>query len=101
MKYKNSFLDKIASKLSKTLEAKEHFDKKELDRPYLNKVDVLKEVLTKEYKFAAQNSNHKSYAMKLEILEKHINYVKKIQSKRTLDEHDKKIVDTLYLKYVS
>ena len=87
-------------KLSKTLEAKEHFDKREEEKSYSKKIEALKEILTNEYKFAAQNRLlHKNYAIKLEVVEKHIGYIKKLQNKKILDKSDKQIVDTLLNKY--
>lgn len=100
MDYKKFSLDKMANKLSKTLEAKEHFDKREEEKSYIKKIQILKEILTNEYKFASQNRHlHKSYVIKLEVVEKHIGYIRKIQNKKILDSSDKQIVDTLLSKY--
>jgi hypothetical protein len=100
MDYKKFSLDKMANKLSKTLEAKEHFDKREEEKSYIKKIQILKEILTNEYKFASQNRLlHKNYAIKLEVIEKHIGYIRKMQNKKILDSSDKQIVDTLLSKY--
>ena len=102
MNYKNSFLSKLANKISKVAEAKEHFDnkKKEEEDSYVKKVMILKEVLTQEYKFVSKNKTlHNSYAMKVEVIEKHINFLRKIQNNKTFDLSDKQIIDVLIKKY--
>lgn len=101
MRYNNS-LDKMADKLVKAMEAKEHFDKREEEKSYIRKVQSLKEILTQEYKFATQNKGkHVSYLAKLEVIEKHIDYVKKIQSRQSFESSDKQIIDQLIRKYTS
>ena len=96
MDYKKFSLEKMANKLSKTLEAKEHFDKREEEKSYSKKIETLKEILTSEYKFAAQNRLlHKNYAIKLEVVEKHIGYIRKLQNKKVLDKSDKEIIDNI------
>jgi uncharacterized membrane protein YkoI len=102
MDYKNYSLGKMADKLVKAMEAKEHFDKKEVESNYIRKVQTLKEILTQEYKFATENkAKHSNYAVKLEVIEKHIDYVKKIQNRKTFDQSDKQIIDRLMLTYTS
>lgn len=101
MRYNNS-LDKMADKLVKAMEAKEHFDKREQEKSYIRKVQSLKEILTQEYKFATQNKDkHSVYSAKFEVIEKHIEYVKKIQNRQSLDTSDKQIIDQLIKKYAS
>ena len=101
MAYNNS-LGKMADKLVKAMEAKEHFDKREEEKSYIRKVQSLKEILTQEYKFATQNKGkHISYLSKLEVIEKHIDYVKKIQSRQSFETSDKQIIDQLIRKYTS
>lgn len=100
MNYKNYSLGKLGDKLVKAMEAKEHFDKKSQDSIYINKIQKLKEVLTEEYKFATLNKNlHMQYITKASVIEKHINYIKKIQNNKTFDTSDKQIIDQLLSKY--
>ena len=99
MKYGNS-LSKMGDKLVKAMEAKEHFDKREQEKTYIRKVQTLKEILTQEYKFATQNkSKHTSYSTRIEVIEKHIDYVKKLQNRQSFETSDKQIIDQLLLKY--
>ena len=100
MKYTNHSLSKMGDKLVKAMEHKEYFDKKGEERAYIGKVQALKEILTQEYKFATQNKGkHNHYAIKLEVIEKHIDYVKKLQNKQSFESSDKQIIDQLLLKY--
>lgn len=102
MDYKKYSLGKMGDKLVKAMEAKEHFDKKEIESGYIRKVQTLKEILTQEYKFATENkSKHSQYVMKTEVIEKHIDYIKKVQNKKSFDQSDKQIIDQLILKYTS
>ena len=92
----------MGDKLVKAMEAKEHFDNKEVESNYIRKVQTLKEILTQEYKFATENkSKHSQYIMKADVIEKHIDYIKKIQNKKSFDQSDKQIIDQLILKYTS
>jgi len=105
MDYKKFTLTKMGNALIKAADAKAHFDNKEKvkleDDVYKNKVIHLKEVLTKEYKFAVQNSNiHTQFRMRVEVVQKHIDYVKSIQNKKILDKSDHQIIDTLINKYI-
>lgn len=60
MNYKNLSLNKMADMLVKAMENKDHFDRKAKQKDYVKKVQILKEVLTQEYKFAMlRNSNDK------------------------------------------
>ena len=102
MDYKKYSLGKMGDKLVKAMEAKEHFDKKEIESNYIRKVQTLKKILTQEYKFATQNkSKHSQYAIKVEVIEKHIDYIKKVQNTKSFDQSDKQIIDQLILKYTS
>ena len=102
MDYKKYSLEKIGDKLVKATEAKEHFDKKEIESNYIRKVQTLKNILTQEYKFANENKvKHLNYGIKLEVVEKHIDYIKKVQNKKSFDQSDKQIIDQLILKYTS
>lgn len=99
MGYNNS-LGKMADKLVKAMEAKEHFDKREEEKSYIRKVQTLKEILTQEYKFATQNKGkHSNYSTRLEVIEKHIEYVKKLQNRQSFESQDKQIIDQLIRKY--
>lgn len=95
-------LNKMADMLIKAMEHKEHFDKKAKDKEfvkvkdttYVQKVQILKEVLTQEYKFAIiRNSQDKP------VIEKHIAYIKKLQNRESVDKSDQEIIDRLMLKY--
>ena len=87
-------LNKMADMLVKAMENKEHFDKKAKQKDYIKKVQILKEVLTQEYKFAmARKSQDKS------VIEKHINYIKKLQNRESIDRQDQEIIDQLMHKY--
>jgi predicted ATP-dependent Lon-type protease len=94
MNYKNLSLNKMADMLVKAMEQKEHFDKKAKQKDYVKKVQILKEVLTQEYKFAMlRNSNDRL------VIEKHINYVKKLQNRESIQKEDQEIIDQLMHKY--
>ncbi len=81
MDYKRLALSKMGDKLVKTLEAKEHFDRREEEKSYVKKVQILKEVLTQEYKFITQyKGSYSTYATRAEVIEKHISYIKKIHN---------------------
>lgn len=87
-------LNKMADALVKAMEQKEHFDKKGKQKEYIQKISILKEVLTQEYKFAIQrNSKDKP------VIEKHISYIKKIQNRESIDTSDQQIIDQLLAKY--
>ena len=100
MDYKRLALSKMGDKLIKTLEAKEHFDRREEEKSYVKKVQILKEVLTQEYKFITQyKDSYSTYATREEVIEKHISYIKKIHNNKIFDTSDKQIIDTLLAKY--
>jgi hypothetical protein len=100
MDYKRLSLSKMGDKLIKTLEAKEHFDRREQEKSYIKKVSILKEILTTEFKFVTQNKvSHPAYATRAQVLEKHINYIKKIQNNKVFETSDKQIIDQLLAKY--
>jgi hypothetical protein len=94
-------LNKMADMLVKAMEHKEHFDKKAKDKEiklitpdYIKKVQILKEVLTQEYKLAiVRNSSNKP------VVEKHIEYIKKLHSRGSIDKSDQEIIDRLINKY--
>jgi predicted thioredoxin/glutaredoxin len=94
MNYKNLSLNKMADMLVKAMEQKEHFDKKAKQKDYVKKVQILKEVLTQEYKFAMlRNSSDRL------VIEKHISYVKKLQNRESIQKEDQEIIDQLMHKY--
>jgi hypothetical protein len=100
MDYKKLSLSKMGDALVKAMEAKEHFDNKSKLDPYSKKVKLLKETLTEEYKLAiGLKASHSQYTLKAEVIEKHINYVKKIQNNKSFDTSDKQIIDRLLTKY--
>jgi hypothetical protein len=93
----------MGDKLVKAMEAKEKFDNR-IEKPkedtYVNKVNLLKKTLTEEYKFCTQNKeHHKQYALKLVTINKHIDYIKKIQSQKTFNKMDQELIDKLIQKY--
>lgn len=87
-------LNKMADMLVKAMENKEHFDKKAKHKDYIKKVQILKEVLTQEYKFSMlRKESDKS------VIEKHINYIRKLQNRESIDTSDQEIIDQLMHKY--
>jgi hypothetical protein len=103
MDYKKLSLSKMSDALVKAMDAKEHFDKKEKkpnQDPYIDKVKVLKETLAREYKSVVSlNSDNKYIVLKAGVIEKHIDYIKKIQNNKTFDISDRQIIDRLLIKY--
>jgi len=100
MNYRKFSLGKMGDALVKAMEAKEHFDKKDEEKSYIKKVQILKEILTIEFKFATQNKgSHSAYAIRAEVIEKHISYIKKIQNNKAFERSDKEIIDMLLNKY--
>lgn len=100
MDYKRHSLSKMGDKLIKTLEAKEHFDKREEEKSYIKKVQILKEILTTEYKFVTTHKeSHSVYATRAQVIERHINYIRKIQNNKIFERSDKEIIDQLLAKY--
>lgn len=91
---KNFSLNKMADALVKAMEQKEHFDKRGKQKEYIQKVAILKEVLTQEYKFALQRNTKDR-----PVIEKHISYIKKIQNRESIDTSDQQIIDQLLSKY--
>jgi len=98
-----SAISKIGDKLVKAMEVRERFNnrpKPVQEDPYISKVKILKETLTKEYKFCSENQVlHKQYALKLITINKHIDYVKKIQSQKIFNKMDRELIDKLMEKY--
>jgi hypothetical protein len=103
MKFNSFSISKMGDKLVKAMEAKELFEnrpKKTEPDPYINRVKLLKETLTKEYKFCSTNTHHhEQYALRLITINKHIDYVRKIQDQKTFNKMDKEIIDKLIQKY--
>lgn len=100
MDYKRHSLSKMGDRLIKTLEAKEHFDKREEEKSYIKKIQILKEILTSEYKFVTMHKDaHSAYAIRAQVIEKHINYIRKVQNNKTFERSDKEIIDQLLAKY--
>lgn len=87
-------LNKMADMLVKAMENKEHFDRKAKQKDYVKKVQILKEVLTQEYKFSMlRKTADKS------VIEKHINYIRKLQNRESIQKEDQEIIDQLMHKY--
>ena len=103
MKFSSFSISKMGDKLVKAMEAKERFDsktEKPKEDPYSKKVKLLKETLTKEFRFCTENRElHKQYALKLITINKHIEYVKKIQGQKTFNKLDQELIDKLIEKY--
>lgn len=94
MNYYKFSLNKMSDILVKADKNKQHFDEKEKQKDYIKKVQIIKEILTQEYKFAiARKLQDKS------IIEKHINYIKKLQNRESIDKSDQEIIDQLMHKY--
>lgn len=85
------------------MEIREQFNnrpKQVKEDPYTNKVKLLKETLTKEYKFCSENQAlHKQYAFKLITINKHIDYVRKIHGQKIFNKIDRELIDRLMEKY--
>jgi hypothetical protein len=98
-----SAISKIGDKLVKAMEIREQFNnrpKQVKEDPYTNKVKLLKETLTKEYKFCSENQAlHKQYAFKLITINKHIDYVRKIHGQKIFNKIDRELIDKLMEKY--
>jgi hypothetical protein len=98
-----SAISKIGDKLVKAMEIREQFNnrpKQVKEDPYTNKVKLLKETLTKEYKFCSENKAlHKQYAFKLITINKHIDYVRKIHGQKIFNKIDRELIDRLMEKY--
>jgi hypothetical protein len=98
-----SAISKIGDKLVKAMEIREQFNnrpKQVKEDPYTNKVKLLKETLTKEYKFCSENKAlHKQYAFKLITINKHIDYVRKIHGQKIFNKMDRELIDKLMKKY--
>ena len=102
MDFKRSALVKAGDKLIKALELADSFKKRKenLSQDYNTKVYLLKEALSEEYKRCIENSKASGlFAMKRDVVEKHIQFVRSIQNKKILNENEKQIIDTLISKY--
>lgn len=102
MDLKRSALAKAGDKLLKALELADSFKKRKenLQQDYDTKVYLLKEALSEEYKRCIENSKTTGlFAMKREVVEKHIQFVRSVQNKKHLNENEKQIIDTLISKY--
>lgn len=102
MDLKRSALVKAGDKLLKALELADSFKKRKenLQQDYDTKIYLLKEALSEEYKRCIENSKTTGlFAMKREVVEKHISFVRSIQNKKHLNENEKQIIDTLISKY--
>jgi hypothetical protein len=94
-------LGKMGDALIKAAEAKAHFDDREkLKTSDQQKIETLKNILTEEYKFLSKNKNkHQQYAIRFDVVEKHVEYIKKLQSKKILENSDREIIEKLLNKY--
>ena len=102
METKRSTLTKMGDKLIKAFELAESFKnrQKNKDLLYDQKLVVLKEALSKEYKQCIEGSKISGlFAAKRQVVEKHIHFVKTVQNKKNLSEDEKQIIDTLISKY--
>jgi hypothetical protein len=92
----------MGDKLIKAFELAESFKnrQKNKDLLYDQKLVVLKEALSKEYKQCIEGSKISGlFAAKRQVVEKHIHFVKTVQNKKNLSEDEKQIIDTLISKY--
>jgi len=96
-------ISRMSDKLVKAMEAKEKFDnriEKPKEDPYIQKVKLLKEIITKEYKFCTEKKDiHKQYAFKLITINKHIEYIRKIHKQQKFNKIDQELIDKLMGKY--
>jgi len=102
MDFKRSALAKAGDKLIKALELAESFKKRKetLEQDYGTKIYLLKEALSEEYKRCLENSKSTGlFAMKREVVEKHIQFVKSVQNKKVFNENEKQIIGSLISKY--
>ena len=102
METKRSTLTKMGDKLIKAFELAESFKNRQKNKElsYDQKVLLLKEALSKEYKQCLEGSRISGlFAAKRQVVEKHIQFVKTVQNKKVLNEDEKQIIDTLISKY--
>ena len=102
METKRSTLTKMGDKLIKAFELAESFKnrQKNKDLSYDQKLLLLKEALSTEYKQCLEGSIISGlFAAKRQVVEKHIQFVKTVQNKKVLIESEKQIIDTLISKY--
>jgi hypothetical protein len=92
----------MGDKLIKAFELAESFKNRQKNKElsYDQKLLVLKEALSKEYKQCIEGSRISGlFAAKRQVVEKHIQFVKTVQNKKVLIESEKQIIDTLISKY--
>ena len=102
METKRSTLTKMGDKLIKAFELAQSFKNRQKNKElsYDQKVLLLKEALSKEYKQCLEGSRISGlFAAKRQVVEKHIQFVKTVQNKKVLIESEKQIIDTLISKY--
>ena len=102
METKRSTLTKMGDKLIKAFELAESFKNRQKNKSlsYDQKLAVLKEALSTEYKQCIEGSAISGlFAAKRQVVEKHIQFVKTVQNKKILNEDEKQIIDTLISKY--
>ena len=102
METKRSTLTKMGDRLIKAFELAESFKNRQKNKElsYDQKLLVLKEALSKEYKQCIEGSRISGlFAAKRQVVEKHIQFVKTVQNKKVLIESEKQIIDTLISKY--
>lgn len=102
METKRSTLTKMGDKLIKAFELAESFKNRQNNKElsYDQKVLLLKESLSKEYKQCLEGSRISGlFAAKRQVVEKHIQFIKTVQNKKVLIESEKQIIDTLISKY--
>ena len=102
METKRSTLTKMGDTLIKAFELAESFKNRQKNKAlsYDQKLAVLKEALSTEYKQCIEGSAISGFfAAKRQVVEKHIQFVKTVQNKKILNEDEKQIIDTLISKY--
>ena len=102
MKTKSSTLSKMGDKIIKAFEIADSFKKRKelLEQDYSVKIELLKGALLLEYKrcLDAKSANG-FFSLKREVVQKHVDFVKKVQFKKTLSEDERQIIDALIQKY--
>ena len=102
MDFKRNALTKMGDKLIKTFELADSFKNRQKNKElsYDQKLLILKDALSKEYKQCIEGSRISGlFAAKRQVVEKHIHFVKTVQNKKNLSQDEKQIIDTLISKY--
>jgi hypothetical protein len=102
MNFKRNALTKMGDKLIKAFELADSFKNRQNNKAlsYDQKILIVKDALSTEYKQCIEGSRISGlFAAKRHVVEKHIQFIKTVQNKKTLNEDEKQIIDTLISKY--